>query len=48
MKKKHYISPVLQCYTIRCNLLLSASQTEMPWSGDQDDLSGNNSTEDSF
>ncbi len=38
----------MQCYTLRCSLLLSASETDMLWSGDRDDSSGNNSTEDSF
>ena len=48
MKKRPYISPIAQCYTMRCSLLLSDSETEMPWSGDQDDSSGNNSTEEFF
>ncbi len=48
MKKKHYIPPILQCYTLRCSLLLSESLTDMSWSGDRDDSSGTNSTEDSF
>lgn len=38
----------MQCYTLRCSLLLSASETDMLWSGDRDDSYGNNSTEDSF
>ena len=46
--KKQYIPPMLQCYTLRCSLLLSASETDMLWSGGEDDKSGNNSTEDSF
>ena len=48
MKKRPYISPIAQCYTMRCSLLLSDSETEMPWSGLQDDSSGNNSTEEFF
>jgi hypothetical protein len=46
--KKQYTPPIMQCYTIHCSLLLSASETNMPWSGNRDDSSGNNSTEDSF
>ncbi len=48
MKKKHYISPTLHCYTIRPCQLLNGSEKSMPWSGGRDDSSGDNSTEDSF
>jgi hypothetical protein len=38
----------MQCYTLRCSLLLSASETDMLWSGERDDTNGENSTADSF